>query len=331
MVRDGGDYLMAVLPAPYHVGLERLRRAAGRPSLRLATEAEFAGLFPECDPGAMPPFGNLYGIPVWVDEDLARDDEIAFNAGNHEETVHMKYADFARLCTRTSPRCARASGQRDGRGERLAALDARRGSRPVALLRSFVLADFVTLANASAGTGAIFSCLLYLDGGRRGVHIAGAFTLLALALACDLADGAIARGRKRSSPFGADLDSLADVVSFGVAPAVIGFTLGLRGLWDVVILCAFVCCGASRLARFNVTLERLSEGTGKVRYYEGTPIPTSLAIVALLALAAWRGAVGDHLWLGTVTLGPGRLHPLVLLYAVSGSAMMSARLRIPKP
>jgi Ala-tRNA(Pro) deacylase len=97
MVRDGHDYLMAVLPAPYHVGLERLRRAAGRPSLRLATEAEFAGLFPECAPGAMPPFGNLYGIPVWVDEELARDDEIAFNAGNHEQTVHLKYADFARL------------------------------------------------------------------------------------------------------------------------------------------------------------------------------------------------------------------------------------------
>ena len=97
MVRDGGDCLMAVLPAPYHVGLEQLGRAAGRSGLRLATEAEFAGLFPACEPGAMPPFGNLYGIPVWVDETLARDDEIAFNAGNHEQTVHMKYADFARL------------------------------------------------------------------------------------------------------------------------------------------------------------------------------------------------------------------------------------------
>jgi len=97
MVRDGGEYLMAVLPAPYHVGLERLGKAAGRPGLRLATEAEFAGLFPGCEPGAMPPFGNLYGIPVWVDDSLTRDDEIAFNAGTHEQTVHMKYADFARL------------------------------------------------------------------------------------------------------------------------------------------------------------------------------------------------------------------------------------------
>jgi Ala-tRNA(Pro) deacylase len=97
MVRDGGGYLMAVLPAPYHVGLVRLGKAVGRTDLRLATEAEFAVLFPGCEPGAMPPFGNLYGIPVWVDESLAGDDEIAFNAGNHEQTVHMTYADFARL------------------------------------------------------------------------------------------------------------------------------------------------------------------------------------------------------------------------------------------
>ena len=97
MVRDGAEYLMAVLPAPYHVGLEHLEKMAGRTDLRLATEAEFARLFPGCEPGAMPPFGNLYGIPVWVDESLTRDDEIAFNAGNHEQTVHIKYADFARL------------------------------------------------------------------------------------------------------------------------------------------------------------------------------------------------------------------------------------------
>jgi Ala-tRNA(Pro) deacylase len=88
---------MVVLPAPYHVDLERLGKAAGRSDVHLATEAEFARLFPGCDPGAMPPFGNLYGLPVWVDESLTRDDEIVFNAGNHEQTVHMKYADFARL------------------------------------------------------------------------------------------------------------------------------------------------------------------------------------------------------------------------------------------
>jgi Ala-tRNA(Pro) deacylase len=97
MLRAGGEYLMAVLPAPYHVGLDRFGKAAGRPDVRLATETEFAGLFPGCEAGAMPPFGNLYNIPVWVDESLTRDEEIVFNAGNHEQTVHMKYTDFARL------------------------------------------------------------------------------------------------------------------------------------------------------------------------------------------------------------------------------------------
>jgi Ala-tRNA(Pro) deacylase len=97
MVRDGSEYLMAVLPAPHHVDLARLGKAAGRSNLSLATEGEFARLFPACEPGAMPPFGNLYGVPVWVDESLGRDEEIVFNAGNHEQTVRMSYADFARL------------------------------------------------------------------------------------------------------------------------------------------------------------------------------------------------------------------------------------------
>ena len=97
IVRHGGEYLMVVLPAPQHVDLERLEKVAGRTGLRIATEAQFAGLFPGCEPGAMPPFGNIYGLPVWVDESLTRDDEIAFNAGNHDQTVHLKYADFARL------------------------------------------------------------------------------------------------------------------------------------------------------------------------------------------------------------------------------------------
>lgn len=97
MVRAGGDFLMAVLPAPAHVSLERLGAAVGRTDLHLATEAEFAHLFPGCDPGAMPPFGNLYGVPVWVEESLAQDEEIVMNAGDHEHTLHMRYADFARL------------------------------------------------------------------------------------------------------------------------------------------------------------------------------------------------------------------------------------------
>jgi Ala-tRNA(Pro) deacylase len=97
MVRGDDGYLMAVLPAPYRVDVGRLGKACGDSSLRLATEEEFAGLFPQCEPGAMPPFGNLYSIPVWVDESLAKDPEIFFNAGNHSQMVRMSYADFERL------------------------------------------------------------------------------------------------------------------------------------------------------------------------------------------------------------------------------------------
>lgn len=198
------------------------------------------------------------------------------------------------------------------------------------LVRDLVAADFLTLGNASCGTGAIFLCLNYIEGRPRDPYLLAAFVLLALALVLDVADGMVARGSRRTSVFGADLDSLADIVSFGVAPAVLGFTLGLRGIWDAVILCGFVCCGIARLARFNVTAAALSDERGKVSYFEGTPVPTSVIIVALLVVAWWRGAVGTGIWLGRWRVAGGAMHPLVLLYAVSGALMVS-RIRIPKP
>lgn len=197
------------------------------------------------------------------------------------------------------------------------------------MIRSFALADVVTLGNASSGTGAIFACLAFLDEKRAG-WLWLALALLPVALICDVADGSIARWRRKHSPIGADLDSLADVVSFGVAPAVLGFTLGLRGGWDAVILLYFVGCGIARLARYNVTAASLSDDSGKVKYYEGTPIPTSLALVLVWAIAFGQGHVGENVWLGTLQLGPWKLHPLALMYAVSGSFMIST-IRIPKP
>jgi CDP-diacylglycerol---serine O-phosphatidyltransferase len=108
--------------------------------------------------------------------------------------------------------------------------------------------------------------------------------------------------------------------------------LGLRGGWDMVCLTYFVVCGVSRLARFNVTAESLADSrTGKVKYFEGTPIPTSVAIVALLALAFQRGRIDTALWFGAWQIGPAVLHPLAFVYVASGSAMISATLRIPKP
>lgn len=97
IVRSGKDFLMAVLPAPYRVDLDRLQSGIGKSGLVLATEQEFKDLFPQCEAGAMPPFGNLYKLPVYVDQTLTQDDEIVFNAGTHTQTVKMKYADFARL------------------------------------------------------------------------------------------------------------------------------------------------------------------------------------------------------------------------------------------
>ena len=97
MLRSGKEFFMAVLPASYRVDLDCAATATGKRDVALATEQEFKGLFPQCEPGAMPPFGNLYNLPVYVDRTLAEDDEIVFNAGTHTQTVKMKYADFARL------------------------------------------------------------------------------------------------------------------------------------------------------------------------------------------------------------------------------------------
>ena len=150
------------------------------------------------------------------------------------------------------------------------------------MLRSYTVADLFTLGNASSGTIAIFLCLNYIAEGRNRFFWI-AFVLHFVALVCDVIDGYWARRSRRRSMLGADLDSLADIVSFGVAPAVLGFTLGMRGGWDMLILAYFVVCGISRLARFNVTAVALSDSTtGKVKYFEGTPIPTSILGILLL-------------------------------------------------
>ena len=206
------------------------------------------------------------------------------------------------------------------------------GERRLSMLRSYTPADLLTLGNASCGALSIFACLSFIDDARS-PQIWAAFVLPVVALVLDVFDGYVARLQARhQSRLGADLDSLADIVSFGVAPAVLGYTLGLRGGWDMLFLTYFVVCGVSRLARFNVTSAELSDtATGKVKYFEGTPIPTSILIVALLAVALSQGRTGDDLWLGVLRIGPAALHPLSLVYAASGSAMISATLRIPKP
>lgn len=97
IVKIDGAMVMAVLPASFHVDLTLLGAAAKGQKIELASEREFRDRFPECDAGAMPPFGRLYGMPIFVDEKLTRDKEIAFNAGTHYELIRLFYEDFARL------------------------------------------------------------------------------------------------------------------------------------------------------------------------------------------------------------------------------------------
>ena len=201
--------------------------------------------------------------------------------------------------------------------------------RHFSMIREFHLADFFTLGNAACGMGSIFLAMRFLHAGSPS-HFLLAATLLPIAFVLDVFDGRIARARNQYSALGRELDSLADVISFGVAPAALAYAAGLSGGWDATALIFFVCCGVSRLARFNVTAESLSEGTGKVKYFEGTPIPTSVVLVGVLALACWHERMGANLYGGAWDIGPWTLHPLALLYLLSGTLMISKTLRIPK-
>jgi CDP-diacylglycerol---serine O-phosphatidyltransferase len=202
-------------------------------------------------------------------------------------------------------------------------------TRRFSMLRSYALPDLLTMGNAASGTIAIFLCLSFIAGASRN-YLWGAFALVPFGLVCDGLDGWVARKRGRSSVIGADMDSLADIVTFGLTPAILGYTLGMRGVWDAILLTVFVVCGISRLARYNVTAADMSDERGKVSHFQGTPIPTSVLLVLLLAVAFALGHTGDRLWLGAVEIGPFTLHPLSLLYLISGSLMIST-IPIPKP
>jgi CDP-diacylglycerol--serine O-phosphatidyltransferase len=198
------------------------------------------------------------------------------------------------------------------------------------MIRDFHLADWFTIANAFCGMGAVLAVMAFLTGAQpRGLFWAA--ELIPLAAVFDVLDGRIARWRHSQSALGRELDSLADSISFGVAPAAMAFGAGLNGFWDSLVLIYFVGCGVSRLARYNITAEAMSaNASGKVKYFEGTPIPSSVLLVALLAFAASQGQIGNAIWFGHLQLGYWRLHPLVLLFALSGSLMISKTIRIPK-
>jgi CDP-diacylglycerol---serine O-phosphatidyltransferase len=200
----------------------------------------------------------------------------------------------------------------------------RRPPRHFSMLRSFHLADLFTIANGFCGMTALFQAMAFLSTHERW-RLDAAALLIPLALLFDVLDGRIARWRHQASPLGRELDSLADVISFGVAPAAIAFAAGLDTPLDTLGLTFFALCGLSRLARYNVTAEALSAETGKVAYFEGTPIPSSIVPLAILMFVFHR-----------TTLLPMRLlglefHLVTLVFVVSGMLMISKTLKIPKP
>ena len=197
------------------------------------------------------------------------------------------------------------------------------------MIRGFHLADVFTLGNAACGVAAVLMAMRHAATGATADLLAAA-AFAPAALVFDVLDGRVARWRRTTSALGRELDSLADVISFGVAPAALAFACGATGGWDAFVLVYFVCCGVSRLARYNVTAESMATDSGKVKYFEGTPIPTSVVLTAVLAWAAWQGRVGAALWGGSWRLLGADLHPLVLLFALSGTLMISKTLRIPK-
>lgn len=192
------------------------------------------------------------------------------------------------------------------------------------MVRSFHLSDIFTIANGIFGVAAVFQALVFY---RTNIpaHLYWAAMFIPLALVLDVLDGFIARKKSTASAMGREMDSLADLISFGVAPAVIAFVIGMNTLLDQIVLIYFVCCGLSRLARFNVTAEALADQRGKVKYFEGTPIPTSIIPLAVILLAYSRGM------LFPVQIFGANFHLLSLVYLVSGSLMISKTIRIPKP
>lgn len=197
------------------------------------------------------------------------------------------------------------------------------------MIREFHLADFFTLGNAACGVAAIFLAMTYVSSHSL-THFYAAAAMAPAAFLFDVLDGRIARWRQQHSALGRELDSLADIISFGIAPATLAFAAGMDGGWDWIALAYFVCCGVSRLARFNVTAESLSEGGDKVAYFEGTPIPSSVLLTGVLAWAAWQGRIDDAIYFGAWEIMGWEFHPLIMLFILSGTLMISKTLRIPK-
>jgi len=205
------------------------------------------------------------------------------------------------------------------------------------LVRNFRLADLVTIMNGFCGSFSIFSSARYLITNDTS-HLYAALAYPLAGLMFDFLDGKVARWRKSTSMLGQELDSLADLISFGVAPALLAFVVGLRTYLDTIVLTGFICCGLARLARFNATVASVpKDSTGKAKYFEGLPIPSSLGLVAILSYWTRQGWIDGQQGIpwGTFQLwggvgGSGELHWVSVVFGLWAAAMVSKTLKVPK-
>lgn len=212
-------------------------------------------------------------------------------------------------------------------------LDFTSDHRHFSMIRNLHMADFITLLNGCCGFMSIISSVSYAISQRQEPQfILRALYLVPLGLFFDFLDGRVARLRNKSSLMGQELDSLADLISFGVGPATAAFTLGFSTTIDAAVLTIFVLCGLTRLARFNVTVANIpKDAGGKSKYFEGTPIPTTLVLVGIMFYWHLNGWVHESLPLGLMFEGTDfEFHPIVGLFLLSGSAMISKSLKVPK-
>ncbi|KZT44072.1 CDP-diacylglycerol--serine O-phosphatidyltransferase [Sistotremastrum suecicum HHB10207 ss-3] len=205
------------------------------------------------------------------------------------------------------------------------------------LVRNFRLADLVTIMNCVCGSFSLFSSARYLLSNDE-AYLWSALAFPLAGLMFDFFDGKVARWSNSSSMLGQELDSLADLVSFGLAPAVLAFVIGLRTVLDTVVLTGFICCGLARLARFNATVALVpKDSSGKAKYFEGLPIPSSLFLVGMLSYWTQKGWIEgkEGVPLGVITLwgesgGLGDVHAVASIFGVWAAMMVSKTLRVPK-
>ncbi|CAG58217.1 uncharacterized protein GVI51_C02849 [Nakaseomyces glabratus] len=200
------------------------------------------------------------------------------------------------------------------------------------MIRNLHLADYITMLNGFCGFYSIVSCLRFTLTGKPH-YVQRAHFFIFLGMCFDFFDGRVARLRNRSSLMGQELDSLADLVSFGVAPAAIAFAIGFQTTLDVFVLSFFVLCALARLARFNVTVGQLPKDVkGKSKFFEGLPMPTTLLLVLGMACLVRQNRIFDNIPLGIVREGLAfEFHPIIFIFFLHGCGMISKSLKIPKP